>query len=75
MDVERFVTPRSSVSSGRPQVPPKPKDKITDWQKKAEKSLVLSNQYSALSDDEMDSSSVLSVLTEPKLQSLSLIHI
>ena len=48
------------ASSGRPQVPPKQKDKVTDRHNKAKKNLVLSNQYSALSDDEMESSSVVS---------------
>ena len=49
VDVEGF----SSTPSSRPQVPPKPV--ASDRLKKAEQNLVLSNQYSALSDDEMDS--------------------
>ena len=56
MDVERFVHPRHSASSSRTQVPPKPK--VSDRQRKAQRNLVLSNQYSVLSDDEMESSSV-----------------
>ena len=54
MDVERFVNSRRSASSGRPQ------PKVSDRQKKAEKNLVLSNQYSVLSEDEMESPSLLS---------------
>ncbi|MCB4784585.1 MAG: hypothetical protein LGB69_08390, partial [Sulfurovum sp.] len=57
VDVEGFSHPRRSSPSSRPQVPPKPK--VPDRQSKAERDLVLSNQYSALSDDEMESSSVL----------------
>ena len=57
VDVEEFSHPRRSTPSSRPQVPPKPK--VPDRQSKAERNLVLSNQYSALSDDEMESSSVL----------------
>ena len=57
MDAEWFVQPRRSAPSGRSQAPPKP---ITsDRRKKAEQNPVLSNQYSALSNDEMDSSSIL----------------
>ena len=52
-----FSHPRRSTPSSRPQMPPKPKG--TDKQSKAERNLVLSNQYSALSDDEMELSSVL----------------
>ena len=59
VDIEGFVNPKRSTSSGRPQVPHKSKDKVTDMQKKVKKNLVLSNQYSVLSDDEMDSSSAL----------------
>ena len=54
VDVEGFSHPRHSTPSSRPQVPPKPK--VADRQSKAERNLVLSNQYSALSDDEMKSS-------------------
>ena len=54
-DDQRLVV--SSPPSSRPQVPPKPN--VPDRQSKAERNLVLSNQYSALSDDEMDLSSVL----------------
>ena len=54
VDVEGFSYPRRSSPSSRPQVPPKPK--VPDRQSKAEKNLVLSSQYSALSDDEMESS-------------------
>ena len=57
VDVERFSHPRRSTPSSRPQVPPKPK--VTDRQSKAERDLVLFSQYSALSDDEMESSSIL----------------
>ena len=57
VDVEGFWHPRRSAPSSRPQVPPKPK--VPDRQSKAERKLVLSNQYSALSVDEMESSSVL----------------
>ena len=57
VDVEGFSHPRRSTPSSRPQVPPKPK--VPDRQSKAERNLVLSNQYSALSDDELESSSVL----------------
>ena len=56
VDVEGFVHPRCSAPSGRTQAPPKPAD--SNRLKKAEWNLVLSNQYSALSDDEMDSSSI-----------------
>ena len=49
VDVEGFSHPRRSTPSSRPQVPPKPK--VPD--------LVLSNQYSALSDDEVESSWIL----------------
>ena len=52
-----FPHPRRSVPSSRSQVAPRPK--VPDRQSKAQRSLVLSNQYSALSDDEMESSSVL----------------
>ena len=54
MDVDRFVNPRRSASFGRP------KPKVSDRQKKAEKNLVLSNQYSILLEDEMESPSILS---------------
>ena len=47
-DVEGFSHPRHSTPSSRSQVPPKPK--VPDRQ-----NLVLSNQYSALSDGEMES--------------------
>ena len=57
VDVGFFSHPRRSTPSSRPQVPPKPK--VPDRQSKAERKLVLSNQYSALSVDEMESSSVL----------------
>ena len=57
VDVEGFVYPRHSASSSRPQVPPKPK--VSDRQSKAERNLVLSNQCCTLSDDKMESSSVL----------------
>ena len=56
VDVEGFSHPRCSTPSSRPQVPPKPV--ASDRLKKAEQNLVLSNQFSALSDDEMDSSSI-----------------
>ena len=56
VDVEGFLHPRRSTPSSRPQVPPKPK--VPDRQSKAERNPILSNQYSALSDDEMDSSSI-----------------
>ena len=52
-----FSHPRRSTPSSRPQVPPKPK--VADRQSKTERNLVLSNQYSALSDDEMETSSIL----------------
>ena len=55
--VEGFSHPRRSTPSSRPQVPPKPV--ASDRLKKAEQNLVLSNQFSALSNDEMDSSSIL----------------
>ena len=51
VDVEGFSHPRRSASSSRPQVPPKPI--ASDRLKKADQ-----NQFSALSDDEMDSSSI-----------------
>ena len=54
VDVEGFSHPRCSTPSRRPQVPPKAK--VPDRQSKAERKLVLSNQYSALSDDKMESS-------------------
>jgi len=57
VDVEGFSHPRCSTPSSRPQVPHKLK--VPDRQSKAERNLVLSNQYSALSNDEMESSSVL----------------
>ena len=57
VDVEGFSHPRHSTPSSRLQVPPKPN--VPDRQSKAERKLVLSNQYSALSDDETESSSVL----------------
>ena len=57
VDVEGSSHPRRSTPSSRPQVPPKPK--VPDRQSKAERNLVLSNQYSALSDDEMEPSSIL----------------
>ena len=53
VDVEGFSHPRRSTPSSRPQ------PKVPDRQSKAERNLVLSNQYSALSDDEMESSSIL----------------
>ena len=54
VDVEEFSHLRRSTPSSRPQVPPKPV--TSDKLKKAEQNLVLSNQFSALSDDGMDSS-------------------
>ena len=57
VDAEGVLHPRRSTPSSRPQMPPKPK--VPDRQSKAERNLVLSNQYSALSDDEMESSSIL----------------
>ena len=56
VDVEGFSHPRRSTPSSRPQVPPKPV--ASDRLKKAEQNLILSNQFSALSDDEMDSSPI-----------------
>ena len=56
VDVEGFSHPRHSTPSSMPQVPPKPV--ASDRLKKAEQDLVLSNQFSALSNDEMDSSSI-----------------
>ena len=56
VDVEGFSHPRRSAPSSRPQVPPKPA--ASDRLKKAEQNLVISNQCSALSDDEMDLSSI-----------------
>ena len=52
VDVEGFSHPRRSIPSNRPHVPPKPV--ASDRLKKAEQNLVLSNQFSALSVDEMD---------------------
>ena len=57
VDIEGFSRPRRSTPSSRPQVPPKPK--VPGRQSKAERNLVLSNQYSALSDDKMETSSIL----------------
>ena len=57
VDVEGFSHPRYSTPSSRPLVPPKPK--VADRQSKAERKLILSYQYSALSDDEMETSSIL----------------
>ena len=57
VDVEEFSHPRRSAPSSRPQVPPKPV--ASDRLKKAEQNLVLSNQFSALSYDEMDSSEAM----------------
>ena len=57
VDVKGFSHPRHSTPSSRPQVPPKPV--ASDRLKKAEQKLVLSNHFSALSDDEMDLSSIL----------------
>ena len=57
VDVEGFSHPRRSAPSSRPQVPPIPK--VPDRQNKAGRNLVLSSQYSALSDDEMELSSIL----------------
>jgi len=56
VDVEGFSHPRHSTPSSRPQVPSKPV--ASDRLKKAEQNLVLFNQFSALSDDEMDSSPI-----------------
>ena len=56
VDVEGFVHPRRSAPSGGIQAQPKPVD--SDRLKKEERKLVFSNQYSALSDDEMNSSSI-----------------
>ena len=53
VDVEGFSHPMHSAPSSRPQGPPKPV--ASDRLKKGEQNLVLSNQFSALSDDEMDS--------------------
>ena len=50
-------TSRGFTPSSRPQVPPT--TKVPDRQSKVERNLVLSNQYFALSDVEMESSSVL----------------
>ena len=54
---------RGSKTTGTPLRPAGPgarlKDKVTDRQKKVKNSLVLSSEYSVLSDDEMESSSVL----------------
>ena len=52
VDVEGFSHPRRSIPSNRPHVPPKPV--ASDRLQKAEQNLVLSNQFSALSVDEMD---------------------
>ena len=49
VDVEGFSHPRRTAPSSRPQVTPKPV--ASDRLKKAEHNLVLSNQFSALSDD------------------------
>ena len=57
VDVEGFSHPRRSATYSRPQVPPKPV--ALGRLKKAEQNLVISNQFSALSDDKMDSSSIL----------------
>ena len=57
VDIEGFSHPMCSATSSRPQVPPKPV--ASDRLKKAEQNLVLSNQFSALCDDEMDLSSIL----------------
>ena len=57
VDIEGFSHLRRSIPSSRPEVPPKPKVPVR--QSKAERNLVLSSQYSALSDDEMESSSIL----------------
>jgi len=56
VDVEGFLHPIRSTPSHRPQIPPKPV--ASGRVKKAEQNLVLSNHISALSDDEMDSSSI-----------------
>ena len=65
VDDEWFVQPRRSAPSGRSHAPPK---QITsDRQKKAEQNPVLSNQYTALSDDEMDSSSILTEAMEQSI--------
>ena len=56
VDVEVFVHSRRSAPSGGTQAPLKPAG--SDRLKKAEQYLVFSNQYSVLSDDEMDSSSI-----------------
>ena len=56
VDIKFCSHPRLSTPSSRPQVPPRPV--ALDRLKKAEQNLVLSNQFSALSDDEMDSSSI-----------------
>ena len=57
-DVEGFSYPRRCAPSSRPQV--SPKHVASDRLKKAEQNLVLSNQFSVLSDDEMDFSSISS---------------
>ena len=57
VDIKGFSHPRRSAPSSRPQVPPKPK--VPDRQSEAERNLVLSNQYFTLSDDKMESSSIL----------------
>ena len=51
VDIKGFVHPRHSAPSSGTQAPPKPAD--WDRLKKVERNLVLSNQYSVLSDDEM----------------------
>ena len=56
VDFKGFSHPRYSTPSSRPQVPPKPV--ASDRLKKAEQNLVLLNQFSALSDVEMDSSPI-----------------
>ena len=56
VDIKGFSHPRCSTPSSRPQVPPKPV--ASDRLKKAEQNLVLLNHFSALSNDEMDLSSI-----------------
>ena len=56
LDIKGFVHPRCSAPTSRTQASPKPAD--SERLKKAERNVVLYNQYSALSDDEMDSSSI-----------------
>ena len=56
VDVEGFAHPSHSFQQWN-SLPPKPK--VPDRQSKAERNLVLCDQYSAPSDDEMETSSIL----------------